>query len=174
MRVLEQELKHSTHSKRDKNHKLKLLVLGSSILLLLATTSSFFLFINKKADPIPGNIRNSLNFPLYYPLATPQGYQYKKDSAKVENDILFYSLQSSDKIVTVTEQAISGRIPDLTQLPGFKSLETSVGSAVSGTNAGNRPAAIILSNTTLITINGTTSVAASSVNALAQSMHLLR
>lgn len=172
MHILEQELKNATRGKRSKNSKLKLLVLGSSVLLVIAGIS--FLFINKKTDPIPGTVRSSINFPLYYPLDGPQGYQYKKGSAKVENDILFYSLQNSDKIVTITEQAISGKLPDLTQLPGFKSLETPAGSAVSGTNAGNRPAAIILNSTTLITINGAADVAASSVNALAQSMHLLR
>lgn len=142
-RILQPAPKRKSHKKLIIGITLIVLVFG----LLLG------LYLMKPKNPFPENIRKEISYPLYYPEKLPEGYKLDKSSVKVESNIMFFTLDNEDKKIIVSEQAIPSQPPDLANIQGFKKFNTSSGDAVIGSNVG-RPTAILLSNTTLITISG--------------------
>lgn len=127
--------------------------------------------LNRSTAALPSTITNRAAFSLYYPSPMPAGYTYRKDSANFENDIVFYILQNNNQTVFVSEQAIPTAPPDINNLLGFKSLTTPAGNAAVGL-VGGRPTAILLSNTTLITITGSGNTPKDTIAALTTNMQL--
>ncbi len=122
--------------------------------------------------PIPKVVRSQIQFPIYYPSSMPKGYSYQKGFAKIQNGILFYKITSGNRTIVIGEQAIPVAPPDLSSLIGFKKIVTLAGNAAVGSNNG-QPIAIVLSNTTLININGSKNVPNDVVGNLAKSMSTL-
>jgi hypothetical protein len=126
-------------------------------MLLIAIAVGLVLFLQKSDSPVPKNIQKSVNFALYYPSTLPSGYTLDKGSVKSENQIVFYSLDNDGKKISISEQAAPANPPDFENIQkgntSFKILNVAGGRAIYGVSQ-NLPAAIFLTNTTLINISG--------------------
>jgi hypothetical protein len=126
-------------------------------MLLVAIAVGLVLFLQKSDSPVPKNIQKSVNFALYYPSTLPSGYTLDKGSVKSENQIVFYSLDNDGKKISISEQAAPANPPDFENIQkgntSFKILNAAGGRAIYGVSQ-NLPAAIFLTNTTLINISG--------------------
>ena len=119
--------------------------------------------------PLPSNVTKSVNFALYYPAQLQDGYSYEKNSARIENSIVFYTLENGSSSVTIGEQVAPPNPPQLDKLPGFTTIQALAGSAVVGSTL-EKPIAIISTNTSLITITGTKNTPSDVINEIAKSM----
>lgn len=157
------------------NHrkKRKWLIWGSSsVACLLVVIGVLWLVHSRDHGSLPAFVERTANFPLYYPSPLPSGYAYKQGSAKNDNNIVFYSLQKGNLTISVSEQASPPNPPDLAHIKGFTNFQTLAGSTALGASFG-RPVAIVLSNTTLITITGSSYVPRSVVGNIARGMSSL-
>lgn len=151
----------------------KVVVVAGVLVVVIAIAGGIAHFVHSNAGPLPASVVKSVSFPLYYPASLPDGYSYQQNSAKIENGFVFYSLQNGDKNISVSEQKAPSDPPDLTHLMGFTSLNTLAGNAVTGTNFAGQPSAIIISNTTMITITGQQGLPSDIVSQIAQNMRSL-
>lgn len=121
----------------------------------------------------PATVVKQAGFPLYYPSPLPLGYGYQEGSAEVSNGLVTYRIKDGNNLVTISEQVRPPNPPVLTRLAGFTSLSTDAGNAAVGTANTKQPLAIIVSNTTLITITGQANVPSDIVAKVAQAMSSL-
>ena len=144
---------------------ISLVVLGGILYLRSMTT-----------DPFSPIIASNAHFPLYYPVSIPEGFVYDNASARLENDIVFFTLRRGDETINISEQATPVRPPDFDAIQrsntSFKTLGVLGGQAIYGVYQ-KTPAAIILTNTTLININGAKNMPLDVVANVAQSMRSL-
>lgn len=68
--------------------------------------------------------------------------------------MVFYALVNDKRTVSVSQQALPPNPPNLAALSGFSKLDVSAGKAAIGSN-GAGPTALILTTTSIITINST-------------------
>jgi hypothetical protein len=139
----------------------------------------FVLLAAGNNSPIPNQVTKSVNFKLFYPKDLPRGYSYEKSSTKSEGGLVFLSVISGAKKITITEQVRPNPPPDLIALtkpqkaqlppgtagvaaptlaPSFKEIDCPIGQAIIGTNISNAPTAIVLTDTTLINITSTSTL----------------
>jgi hypothetical protein len=156
--------------------KLKSKKTGFLFVVFAAVIAVFLvlLLFKKQDSPIPKNIEKSVNFALYYPSNLPNGYSLDKNSVKSENQIVFYSLSSGDKKISISEQAAPSNPPDFEKIQkgntSFKPLDTAGGHAIYGVSQ-KTPAAILLTNTTLINISGDKNVPLDTIVKTTKSMN---
>ncbi len=171
--LMHEEVLASVTAVRRSNKKRFTWIAGIVALALVVAIALTIIIVMKKqyatAHPLAGAIQTAAGFPLYYPTPLPAGYTYKKGSARVDNGIVFYTLQNGSKTTTINEQATPQNPPDLSHLTGFTNMQTLAGNTAVGSVAG-KPVAIILSNTTLITINGSSATPSDTVTIIARSM----
>jgi hypothetical protein len=150
----------------------------------------FHYFKTHKPNPIPGSIKKSASFTLYYPTQVPQGYSFDKSSANVKNGIVFLSWKNaSSKRIQITEQARPAKSPDLntltkppkveTSIPGvappslnplFQKAYSPVGQAIVGSNTSGSPTAIVLTDKTLINVSGPSDLPNNALNNIVQTL----
>jgi len=160
-------------SRKDQRRWRSVLWSGIAITVVLAIIGgSLFFYIHHDSDPLPASITKNASFALYYPSPVPTGYAYKKGSAKINDGVVFFTLNSADYDITVSEQQAPFNPPQLSNLPGFTTIQTSAGSSVIGVTL-QKPIAITLTNTTLITITGTEKTPSDVVATLAKTMNSL-
>jgi hypothetical protein len=99
----------------------------------------------------------------------PQDYQYTEGSAKSDGQILFFSIHKQNANISLSEQAMPDRPPDLHTFKDFKKLNVLNGDGIIGRTAG-RFTAIILTNTTLITLTASKDVPNDSLITLAENL----
>lgn len=122
---------------------------------------------------LPQSVIGSVNFKIYYPSRVPSGYLYKKGSATSHNGLLFSKFINGKKIITVTEQAAPAANIDFNKLEGgYTSIESSIGRAAVGISVGN-PSIIIITDSTLISINSSKGVPKDQVIGFAKNMKLI-
>jgi hypothetical protein len=151
----------------------KKLIIGIFLVILIIVSSLFVYFMQAKdSNPFPKNIRTSINFPLYYPLPLPNEYSLSKTSLKNSNGIIFYSLNNGKKTILISEQTVPSKPPDLAHIEDFKHIAVSAGDAATGLNGG-QPTALLLTDTTLITITGLGGVSENNISDTLQNMKLI-
>jgi hypothetical protein len=165
LRILKQ-----TRSKIWRNKKLALLTI---IILVAALVAGLSLVGNKDSSPLPKSARQAVNFPLYYPSHLPEGYKLEKGSAKAENNIVFYSISNNGKKISVSEQAAPINPPDFEIIQksntAFRKINVTGGQAIYGVSQ-KVPAAIMITNTTMINISGSSNIPLDLIGKLTQSM----
>lgn len=148
----------------------KLVKLGFLILILgIITGGGAWYLAQRDTKPVPKNIRQAVNFPVYYPLPVPKGYHLKKDSFNVQNNIVFYSLIEGDQTVSVSEQPSPPQAFDFSNTPGFGEIPANAGDAHAGVINGS-PVAIVVTEKTMINLQGSKNVPRDVVAQLAQAM----
>jgi hypothetical protein len=133
----------------------------------------WYVLTRLQTDPLPAAVTQEVNYPVYYPKSVPGGYGYKPGSARYDQGIIVYVLDSGAATITVTEQSMPANPPDLSHLTGFTPASVPAGYAAFG-QVSAKPSAIILANSTLITLAGTASVSATDVHSIAQSLTAVR
>ena len=150
----------------------KQLIAVICVLFLLLITAAWMLRQHNKG-PLPKAVLKSIDFPVYYPSALPSRFVLEKNSVKSAGGVLFYSYHKNADQIYISEQAATTPPPDLKALENnlsFKKIEVESGSAVSGLNS-TKPTALLLTNTTLITINATQNVPNDVLISLIKNMH---
>lgn len=148
----------------------KFLVAGSITtgVIVIAIVGGF-LFLKSDSGPIPKNIRQEVNFPVYYPTALPQGYQLAKNTFSAQDNIIFYRLINGGNTIVVSEQTSPPNPLDFKNTPGFGEIPSTAGEAAAGIING-APVAVVVTEKTMINIQGSKDVSRDVVAKLAQSM----
>ncbi len=147
--------------------------------LLVAAAIIFFVQLgNNKDFPFNKNTVSGIGFPIYYPNDLPPGYKLDQKTVAVKNGILFFTLKNVDRAVNISEQAEPNQPPDLANLQksntSLKDVPTGAGQAILGIDPETEnPIAVIVSNTTLVSITGTKSVPTDVITKLIQNMSSL-
>lgn len=128
-----------------------------AILLICVISIGLYFYVKRNEGPLPHSVVDSISFPIFYPSPVPQSFRLVKNSAKFSSGVLFYSFNSGNNKITVSEEAAPSNPPDISHLPGFTTFQTYAGNAATGTNSGN-PIGIISNNTTLIIVTGSKNV----------------
>jgi hypothetical protein len=105
--------------------------------------------------PLPASLLKKISFPAYYPYTLPSGYSYKPDSAYVQSGLLFFKLINSSDTILFTEQAAPANPVNLDSLSAFDKSYINVGRLAIGNSSG-QTSAIVVTDTTLVNINGGT------------------
>jgi hypothetical protein len=127
------------------------------------------LLIKKDSGLVPKNIRQSVSFPIYYPSALPSGYRLEKNTFSVQNGMVFYHLINGDSTVVVSEQTSPPNPLDLKSTPGFGEVPSTAGEAAAGMVDGT-PVAIVVTEKTMVNIQGSKNTPRDLVAKLAQAM----
>jgi hypothetical protein len=143
------------------------------------------------SDQLPDDIKKSVSFPVYYPSKLPQGYSLDKNSAKTANGIVLFSLVFGGKKILISEQTRPSHPPDLIALtkpqkaqlpvglsgitpptlaPKFKEIDCPVGLAVQGANVSGSPTAIVLTDSTLVNMTGSSTLSDAAISEIIQNL----
>lgn len=80
-------------------------VLALIIMVAIAIAGSW-IYHNSHTSPIPKNIQQQVNFPVYYPSQLPAGFSLNKKSISVSRNVVVYEIRYGDKeIISVSVQA---------------------------------------------------------------------
>lgn len=108
-------------------------------------------------DPktLPAQVTSRADYSVYFPSPMPDGYTYMKDTATFQIGQVFYKFSNGLKRVTVKEEPAPNPAPNLSLLAGYNQFDAPVGKAAVGTSAFGQPTAVVVTPTTVITLNGT-------------------
>ncbi|MEJ0073179.1 MAG: hypothetical protein WDN27_03835 [Candidatus Saccharibacteria bacterium] len=151
-----------THFKR-----LRIWLIVTTFLLIILCVGGFLLL--HKTTALPQSVTSSLSFPVYYPTSLPAGYQLDKSTVKVQDQRLFYQFKKGPNTIYVIEQVAPDHPPDLKNLNGFGQVSTITGEAVLGT-ANSQPTGILLTKSTLVTVDGSKGMPVEQIGTLLQSL----
>jgi hypothetical protein len=140
-------------------------------LLIILTVS--VLAATRTSNKLPKYLEKSAGFSIYYPSVLLADYNLDKKSVTYENQIIFFSFSNGSKKISVSEQAAPKNPPDFSLIQksntSFKKLDVTGGQAIYGVSQ-NVPAALLLTNTTMINISASNNVPLDNVAAFAQNM----
>jgi hypothetical protein len=163
-----------TQQKPSRKRRMWPLWAGAGLAVAAIAVVGVVLLVNRNGNALPTAVTKQVSYPLYFPSPMPLGYIYQAGSATVSNGIINYKLVNGvGSTVVVSEQVTPPDPPILTKLAGFTSLSTDAGTAAVGTASTKQPLAIIVSNTTLITITGQANMPSDVVAKVAQAMSSL-
>jgi hypothetical protein len=156
-----------------KKIKNKFIIPALALFVLLVAFISAGIYFHRSTPPLPKTVTGGVNFPVYYPSYLPKGYAFDKSSTHLENQILFFGLSNKKEKISISEQAAPKNPPDfeliLKRNISFKKLDLTGGQAIYGVSQ-NIPAAIILTNTTLINISGSSNIPLDNIAKITQSL----
>jgi hypothetical protein len=159
---------------RLKDNTSRTIILSALIILLIIIAVSLTLVGEEKS--LPSSITKEVGYSLYYPVPPPSGYALEKKSLKVDRQIVFFTLSNNAKKIFITEQAKPKNPPDFKKLqqgyPNLKRIDTLAGEGIYGL-VREIPIGIVLTNTTLISINGSANTPVDVVARTAQNMSSL-
>lgn len=146
---------------------LAIILVLAGIYLIAKPSSSY-------SNPLPTSVKHKAKFSLYYPQSTANGYKYLTGSSNYINGKLTYTLGpgstlDGNPVIRVSEQALVGQGPDLSKLPNFSIFQTPAGQAAIGTN-GDVVNGVLVTNKTLIILNGLNGVTANELKQAIDSM----
>lgn len=148
----------------------KKLITGIFLILTVVVLIAVGFYFMKPKDSIPKNIKKSVNFTLYYPEKVPDGYSLNKGSIKIDNNILFFTLNNGGAKITVSEQSNPGKRFDFSQTPGFGEVSASAGEAVVG-QISSQYVGILIADKTLVNIYTSNNVSRDVIVKIVQSMN---
>jgi hypothetical protein len=146
-------------------------VIGAAAVIVLI--GGLALWHHGSKEPLSATVRKQAGFPLYYPSEVPAGYTLKQDSVRLDNGIVFYSLVRGAKTILFSQQEVPTSPPDLAHLQGFKKVTTFNGDDVAVGTSNGQPTALLLTDTTLITVTGSKDASKDAIFKLAQDMQPL-
>lgn len=136
---------------------------GAALVVILIAAGAYLLSRPaQKSGFSVAQLSKKSTFGFYYPQPLPNGYSYETKINAFQNGQAYFMLANGSKHIVFREQAATGGL-NTSGLAGTQSVQSSVGKAAIGTQAG-QPAAKVLAGSTLISINTTGSVPASDVS----------
>lgn len=137
--------------------------------LILAAAASFggYLLLkpHKTATFTPASLAKQAGFPFYYPQPLPAGYSYVDTINTFEAGQAYYMIARGSRHIIIKEQASSSQSLDLSSLSQPATFTSAAGKAATGTNSG-QPAGLLLTNSTLITLNSTGQVSPADISSV--------
>lgn len=144
-------------------------LLIAGVLVVTMVGGSVYLTTRQRGDqPITRAISDQVPFPLLEPSSLPNGVVYRTGSTTVSHSIVGYVVQSPNGAITINEQAAPPSLPDFEAM-GMKRSQVPAGTAYVGSTSG-RPAIIVISSTTLISISAESGVPAALVEQVVHSL----
>jgi hypothetical protein len=161
------------HRKKTRRISLSLPIITAAVLAIVAVAGGFYL-LKPKAKPTvtPTQLASKSSFSFYYPSPLPGGYSYNQEISTFQGGQAYYMLANSKKHMIIHEQAAKSNSLDLTSITNPKTLDSSAGRAAIGTTAG-QASAVVLANSTLITIDSTGSVPQADIVAVINNLRVL-
>jgi len=156
---------------RKKAHRPALLPVAGVILLAIAAAIGGYLLLkpHKAATFTPASLAKQASFTFYYPQPLPAGYSYVNAINTFTEGQAYYMLARGSRHIIIKEQAANSQTLDLSSLSQPSTLTTSAGKAATGTNSG-QPAGLLLTSTTLVTLNSTGQVTPADISAVINSL----
>jgi hypothetical protein len=112
---------------------------------------------SSSSQTIPQSITRQVNFSLYFPSPMPAGYTYMKDTATFQIGQVYYKFADGSKRVTVMEQPMPAKRPNLSLMSGYNVYNSPIGKAAVGDSFG-QATAVVLTPSTVITLHSVGSV----------------
>jgi hypothetical protein len=134
--------------------RLKVIAISACVIVLLSGTA-FFVFAKRASSPI-SRFAQSAGFPLFTASPLPSGVTYE-GQASMSNGVVAFALRSGYGRIDVSEQAAPADAPNLAETSNFTTSQVTAGTAYTGSASG-MPVVVIVSNTTLITVDADSSV----------------
>ncbi len=154
-----------------RNSRKRLWVLAGLLAVIAVSGAAVIWQNNSQPSKLPDSIIQQASFNVYYPTKLPMGYNLNEKSIRLQSDIVLYQVTDGSRTITVNQQALPAQPPSL-NIPGFKKIDILAGSAVIGNNAG-LPTLVILTNTTLITVNGSRNIPNNILKELADQLNAI-
>jgi hypothetical protein len=151
---------------------------GGVIFIVIVILGAYLFFTFQDAGTLPKNVTKASNLTLYYPTKLPKGYRLDQSTAKYSGGVVFFTLKdvAGNRQVVFTEQAAPANPPDFDAIQksysNFKKISIAGGQGVIGTYR-QAPTAIILTNTTLINMSGSSNTPLDTATALVKSLQSL-
>lgn len=138
---------------RAKLNSKPLKLVAAALVLIIAPLAVYHLSSAPKIKTVlPADLAKQANFSLYYPSPLPAGYVYEKTLGTYKNGQAYYMFSKGSRHIIVREQPVGSKPTDLSLLGGISRFSSPIGKAAIGTDTG-QTAAIVATDTTLITIN---------------------
>jgi hypothetical protein len=85
------------HISQPRRNRRKILIISTCIAatIIICAGLGSLLYAHSKKSPLPKNIVQSANFPIYYPSPVPQGYSYDPDRTTASTGLLIYRLKNN-------------------------------------------------------------------------------
>lgn len=154
----------------------------SAVLIGLAVIAvivgAYFLLKPNYTDPLPKTVtKQATTFTVYYPQSSSNAYTYAPNSATYADNKLSYtvtlknthSAEGANPFVHVSEQALVGKGPDLTQLPSFTVFNAPAGKAAVSPD-GQVVNGVLVTDKTLVILNGLGGVTQQQLEQIIKSM----
>jgi hypothetical protein len=157
-------------NKKPRPQRKNALLISLVLVLVAVAVLLAWHFKSQDSTSLPQSVLKSADFPVYYPSKLPSGYQLDDTSITVQKQTLFYNLKKDAGVIHISEQAAPEQRPDLKSIDGFGEVSSVAGQAVLGTVNG-RSTGILLTKSTLVTINGSKDIPNEIIGTLVQNMN---
>lgn len=126
---------------------------AAAFVLAIGLFTAGYIFKSKApVNSLPSSVVTKANFNVYFPSPMPSGYIYVNKTATFQIGDVFYRFANGLKSVTVREEPLPAKKPDLSLYKGYTAFSSTVGQAAMGTSFG-QPVALVVTPTTVITLN---------------------
>lgn len=157
---------------KDRKH---VVIAAALSVAILSLGTGAYLYMHRSpqmASIISDDIRSMTSFRLYVPTKLPDGFQPKKDSVHISQDVVFLQFEKDDQIIFVSQQAKPEQMTPLTSLKGFSPLEVKAGEAVTGEQDGTT-AVIVVTDSSMITITGGETISRADLGLIAKRLQAI-
>lgn len=131
-----------------------------SLAVLAVVIGIYFLVKPSYTTPLPKSVTQQASFKAYYPQSSDNTYAYAPNSASYVDGKLSYTIvlknahtEGASPFVRVSETALVGKGPDLTQLPNFTVFNAPAGKAAISPD-GQVLNGVLVTDKTLVILNG--------------------
>jgi len=120
----------------------------------------------------PSSLAKQASFSFYYPSPLPAGYSYVNNINTFQAGQAYYMIGNGTKHVIVHEQPASGNSLNLATISNPVTFDAAGGKAALG-NVTGQPAGLVLTGSTLITLNTTGAVAPADLATIINNLKLV-
>jgi hypothetical protein len=166
------------HAQSKPTRRLPAIRLNKQIILatVLAGAAIFggYLLLKPEKQKVftPASLAKQASFSFYYPSPLPSGYSYVNNINAFEGGQAYYMIGNGNKHIIVHEQPASGDKLNTKSLSNPVAYTAAGGQAALGNVAG-QPAGLVLSGSTLVTINTTGDVPPADLATTINNLHLV-
>lgn len=131
----------------------------AGVVVIVVVAGGLYFLNSKYNDPLPTTVTKQVGFKVYYPQSSDNEYKLAPQSASYADGKLSYSVtlpshsEGASPFIRVSETALVGKGPDVTQLPNFKVFDAPAGKAAVSPN-GQVLNGVLVTNKTLVILNG--------------------
>lgn len=133
-------------------------------------TAGYVFKTNTPDKTIPVAVVKKANFDVFFPSPMPSGYIYVSKTATFQIGDVFYRFADGLKSVTVREEPLPAKKPNLALYKGYTVFNAGAGQAALGTSFG-QPVAVIVTPTTVITMNTSGGVSVDELKTAISNLH---